>query len=152
MFSTPGPGRASTNSGRWVQWRYQAVKPHGDAQSDLWDANRLGLELKKLYKDDPKAVCPDPIVRLNWNYGADSRRPPGGQGDQRLHRGPTRTRLATFLGLKDDGSTAGGCSIYSGSYPGPDKQGQQGCGPTGHERRVHRHRGIYPGMGLVPGP
>ena len=47
------------------------MKPHGDAQSDLWYVNRLALELKKLYKDDPKAVCPDPIVKLNWNYGDD---------------------------------------------------------------------------------
>jgi hypothetical protein len=27
--------------------------------------------LQKLYKEDPKAVFPDPIVNLNWNYGAD---------------------------------------------------------------------------------
>ena len=47
------------------------MKPHGDAQSDLWYVNRLALELKKLYQADPKAVCPDPIVKLNWNYGDD---------------------------------------------------------------------------------
>ena len=62
---------SASNSGRWLQWRYQAVKPHGDAKSDLWYANRLGLELQKLYKGDPKAAFPDPIVNLNWNYGAD---------------------------------------------------------------------------------
>ena len=62
---------AVTNSGRWLQWRYQAVKPRGDGHSDLWYANRLGLELKKLYQEDPKAVLPDPIVKLNWGYGDD---------------------------------------------------------------------------------
>ena len=62
---------SASNSGRWIQWRYQAVKPHGDAQSDLWYANALALELKKLYKDDAKAVAPEPIVKLNWNYGED---------------------------------------------------------------------------------
>ena len=49
-----------SNSGRWLQWRYQAVKPHGDVKSDLWYANRLGLELKKLYQADSKAVFPTP--------------------------------------------------------------------------------------------
>ena len=31
-----------SNSGRWLQWRYQAVKPHGDAKSDLWYAQPAG--------------------------------------------------------------------------------------------------------------
>ncbi len=62
---------SASNSGRLIQWRYAAVKPHGDARSDLWYANRLGLELKQLYKGDPKAAFPDPIVNLHWNYGAD---------------------------------------------------------------------------------
>ena len=46
---------SASNSGRWIQWRYQAVKPHGDAKSDLWYANRLALELKKLYQDRPQS-------------------------------------------------------------------------------------------------
>ena len=62
---------SASNSGRWIQWRYQAVKPHGDTKSDLWYANRLALELRKLYKEDPKAITPEPIVLLNWNYGDD---------------------------------------------------------------------------------
>ena len=110
-----------SNSGRWLQWRYQAVKPHGDAQSDLWYANRLGLELKKLYQADPKAVCPDPIVKLNWNYGDD----PDVHLVAKEVNGYTvadKKQVVNFLGLKDDGSTACGCWIYSGSYPGPDKK------------------------------
>jgi len=111
-----------SNSGRWLQWRYQAVKPHGDAQSDLWYANRLALELKKLYQADPKAVFPDPIVKLNWNYGDD----PDVHLVAREVNGYTvadNKQVANFLALKDDGSTACGCWIYSGSYPGPDKKG-----------------------------
>jgi len=110
-----------SNSGRWLQWRYQAVKPHGDAQSDLWYANRLGLELKKLYKADPKAVFPDPIVNLNWNYGDT----PDVHLVAKEVNGYTvadKKQVLNFLGLKDDGSTACGCWIYSGSYPGPDKK------------------------------
>ncbi len=112
---------SASNSGRWIQWRYQAVKPHGDIQSDLWYANRLGLELKKLYQGDPKAVFPDPIVNLNWNYGAD----PDVHLVAKEINGYTmadKKQLANFLGLKDDGSTACGCWIYSGYYPGSDKK------------------------------
>jgi formate dehydrogenase major subunit len=112
---------SASNSGRWLQWRYQAMKPHGDAHSDLWYANRLGLELKKLYKDDPKAVFPDPIVNLNWNYGDD----PDVHLVAKEVNGYTvvdKKQVLNFLALKDDGSTACGCWIYSGSYPGPDKK------------------------------
>ena len=117
-----------SNSGRWLQWRYQAVKPHGDAQSDLWYVNRLALELKKLYQDDPKAVCPDPIVKLNWNYGDD----PDVHLVAKEINGYTvadKKQVANFLGLKDDGSTACGCWIYSGCLPRPGQEGQQGRGP-----------------------
>ncbi len=110
-----------SNSGRWLQWRYQAVKAHGDAKSDLWYANRLGLELKKLYQADPKAASPDPIVKLNWNYGDD----PDVHLVAKEINGYTvadKKQVLNFLALKDDGSTACGNWIYSGSYPGPDKK------------------------------
>jgi formate dehydrogenase major subunit len=110
-----------SNSGRWLQWRYQAVKAHGDAKSDLWYANRLGLELKKLYQADPKAVCPDPIVKLNWNYGDD----PDVHLVAKEINGYTvadKKQVLNFTKLADDGSTACGNWIYSGSYPGPDKK------------------------------
>jgi formate dehydrogenase major subunit len=110
-----------SNSGRWLQWRYQAVKAHGDAKSDLWYMNRLALELKKLYKDDPKAVCPDPIVKLNWNYGDD----PDVHLVAKEINGYTvadKKQVANFTKLTDDGATACGNWIYSGSYPGPDKK------------------------------
>jgi formate dehydrogenase major subunit len=110
-----------SNSGRWLQWRYQAVKPHGDAKSDLWYNNRLALELKKLYKEDPKAVFPDPIVNLDWNYGED----PDVHLVAKEINGFTvadKKQVANFTKLKDDGSTACGNWIYSGSYPGPDKK------------------------------
>jgi formate dehydrogenase major subunit len=112
---------SASNSGRWLQWRYQAVKPHGDGQSDLWYANRLALELQKLYKSDPKAKFPDPIVKLNWNYGDT----PDVHLVAKEINGYTvadNKQVANFLALKDDGATACGCWIYSGSYPGPDKK------------------------------
>jgi formate dehydrogenase major subunit len=110
-----------SNSGRWLQWRYQAVKAHGDAKSDLWHANRLALELKKLYQADSKAVCPDPILKLNWNYGDD----PDVHLVAKEINGYTvadKKQVLNFTQLTDDGATACGNWIYSGSYPGPDKK------------------------------
>jgi len=136
---------SASNSGRWIQWRYQAVKPHGDAQSDLWYANRLGLELKKLYQADPKAVCPAPIVNLNWNYGA--------QPDVHLvakeingYRVDNKKQVLNFLGLKDDGSTACGCWIYSGFYPGPDKKANKAAA---RNKKDPSGLGLHPGWGFA---
>ncbi len=136
---------SASNSGRWLQWRYQAVKPHGDAQSDLWYANRLGLELQKLYKEDPKAVFPDPIVNLNWNYGAD----PDVHLVAKEINGYTvadKKQVLNFLGLKDDGSTACGCWIYSGYYPGPDKKDNKAAA---RDKKDPSGLGLYPGWSFA---
>ncbi len=132
---------SAANSGRWIQWRYQAVKPHGDGRSDLWYANRLALELKKIYKADPKAVVPEPIVQLNWNYGDD----PDVHLVAKEINGYTvadKKQLANFLGLKEDGSTAGGCWIFSGYYPGPEKK---------DNKAAARSKADPSGLGLYPG-
>ena len=136
---------SASNSGRWIQWRYQAVKPHGDAQSDLWYANRLGLELKKLYQGDAKAVFPDPIVQLNWNYGAD----PDVHLVAKEINGYTvadKKQVANFLGLKDDGSTACGCWIYSGYYPGPDKKDNKAAA---RDKKDPSGLGLYSGWSFA---
>jgi formate dehydrogenase major subunit len=136
---------SASNSGRWIQWRYQAVKPHGDAQSDLWYANRLGLELKKLYKEDSKAVFPEPVVRLNWNYGDD----PDVHLVAKELNGYTvadKKQLANFLALKDDGSTASGCWIYSGFYPGPEKKDNKAAA---RDKKDPSGLGLYPGWSFA---
>lgn len=129
------------NSGRWIQWRYQAVKPGGDIRSDLWYANALARELKKLYKEDPQAVFADPLVNLNWNYGED----PDVHLVAREINGYTaadQKQVANFLALKDDGSTACGCWIFSGFYPGPAKK---------DNKAAARDRKDPSGLGLFPG-
>jgi formate dehydrogenase major subunit len=136
---------SASNSGRWIQWRYQAVKPHGDIHSDLWYANRLALELKKLYKEDAKAVFPDPIVNLTWNYGAD----PDVHLVAREINGYTvadKKQLLNFLGCKDDGSTACGCWIYSGYYPGPAKTDNKAAA---RDKKDPSGLGLYPGWSFA---
>ena len=58
---------SQSNSGRWMQWKYQAAKPPGDAlyTGDIF--YRLMLKLKELYRAEGGAF-PDPILNLQWDY------------------------------------------------------------------------------------
>jgi len=131
-----------SNSGRWIQWRAQALKPNGDAKSDLWYLNRLAMELKRLYTEDAKAVCPEPIVRLAWNYGNQDPDPHLVAREMNGYTLTDHKQLANFLGLKDDGSTACGCWIYSGFYPGAN---------AGDNKAASRDPADPSGLGLHPG-
>jgi formate dehydrogenase major subunit len=136
---------SASNSGRWIQWRYQAVKPGGDIKSDLWFVNRLGLELKKLYAEDAKAAAPAPIVKLTWNYGDD----PDPHLVAKEINGYTvadKKQVANFLALKDDGSTACGCWIYSGFYPGPDKKDNKAAA---RDKKDPSGLGLYSGWAFA---
>jgi formate dehydrogenase major subunit len=57
-----------TNSGRWMQWRYKAAEPPGDAKSDGDILVDLMKKIKYLYRKDQNAVFPEPIVNLKWDY------------------------------------------------------------------------------------
>ncbi len=57
-----------SNSGRWVQWRYKAVNPPGEAQPDAEIMNELHNKVVELYKKEGGAF-PDPILKLDWNIG-----------------------------------------------------------------------------------
>ncbi|MFH1823715.1 MAG: formate dehydrogenase-N subunit alpha [Candidatus Firestonebacteria bacterium] len=130
-----------SNSGRWIQWRYQAIDSQGDAKRDLWWLDRLYKELKALYVADKKAIFPDPIINLNWNYGDEP--------DVHLvskeingYSVENKQQLLNFTKLADDGSTACGCWIYSGFYPGADKKDNKSTG---------RDKSDPSGLGLFPG-
>jgi formate dehydrogenase major subunit len=105
-----------TNSGRWMQWRYKAVEPPGDAKSDLWIIDQIYQRVRNLYAKEG-GVHPEPILHLAWNYGH------GEEPDVSLVAREingrdlaTGKQLASFAGLKDDGTTLSGSWIYSGSY------------------------------------
>ena len=130
-----------TNSGRWAQWRTKAVEPLGTAKSDLWFVDRLGRELKRLYAKKG-GVFPEPIVNLAWDYE-------GGKEGIDVHRVAreingyevTTGRLVSgFTALEDDGTTACGNWLYSGSYT---EEGNQMArrDPTDAPNKI----GLYPG-------
>jgi anaerobic selenocysteine-containing dehydrogenase len=62
-----------SNSGRWSQWRWQAVDPPGDAMPDLEIINELMLKVIELYEAEGGPVA-DAVTKLRWKgwYDASS--------------------------------------------------------------------------------
>ena len=128
-----------TNSGRWMQWRYKAVNPPGQAQPDLEIMHELFLKVRKLYQDKGGAF-PDPILNLSWNYGAKGpdgmvhhinphfvAREINGFTAKDIEVEDPKTKVKTvvvkagqqvpsFAFLQDDGSTTCGNWLYCASY------------------------------------
>ncbi len=104
-----------TNTQRLLQWREKAVEPPGDCRSETEFVVRLGRMLKARATDDPRDAG---LRALTWSYADDD-------NDQVLreihgwHIGGEPLRH--FGELKNDGSTACGCWIYSGVYDGENK-------------------------------
>ena len=110
-----------TQTQRMVQWRDKAVDPPGDAQSDLQFAFELGRRIRQKLADstDPRDR---PILDLTWDYPVDE------DGEIQAEavlaeingRHLTGERagqpLGGFAEMAADGSTDGGCWIYSGVY------------------------------------
>lgn len=63
------------NSGRWLQWRYEAVKPWDEAKPDYEICDLLYKELTRLYQEEGGAN-PDPILKMKWDYYVDDKMDP----------------------------------------------------------------------------
>jgi formate dehydrogenase major subunit len=122
-----------TNTQRLLQWHHKAVEPRGDARSELWFMFHLGRRLKELYAAS-RAERDLPIQRLTWDYPTSG--PHDEPGAESVLREINGYRVAdgqvvsSFKDLKDDGTTACGCWIYSGCYEG---------GVNQTARRTSRH-------------
>jgi len=57
-----------TNSGRWMQWRYKAVNPPGEARPDGEIISELHYRLKDLYAAEGGPLA-GAITQLSWDYG-----------------------------------------------------------------------------------
>jgi formate dehydrogenase major subunit len=128
-----------TNSGRWMQWRYKAVNPPGQAKPDMDIIHDLYMKILKLYQEKG-GEFPEAILNLSWNYG-----PKGPDGmvkhpdphyvakeingytakDIEVEDPKTKVKsvvskageqLGSFAFLQSDGSTTCGDWIYCGSY------------------------------------
>ncbi len=146
-----------TNSSRTIQWHWKAADPPGEARGDAEIMADLFLRIKNLYKAEGGSR-PDPIYYTDWNYA----QPFSPNADELLREingkalvdlpdpaDATKTikkageLLDGFAQLRDDGTTAGGCWIYSGAYT------EAGNLTTRRDTADPSGLGIYPKWGFT---
>jgi formate dehydrogenase major subunit len=108
-----------TNTQRLVQWRDKALEPPGDARSELWFMHHLAKLVRARYADSDRERD-WPIQNLNWDYpehgDAAEPDPEAVLKEVNGYDAQTGRPLGAFTELRNDGSTASGCWIYSGIY------------------------------------
>lgn len=119
-----------TNSAHWIQWKYKAIDPPGEAKDDTEIIARIFLKVRELYEKEG-GVFPEPILNLWWWY----HRPEKPTMDELLREingfairdvvdpnDPSKVILKKgeqvkgFLQLQADGSTCSGNWLYVGVY------------------------------------
>jgi formate dehydrogenase major subunit len=113
-----------SNSGRWMQWRYKATNPPGEAMPDGEIISELFHKVRELYNKDGGPFT-DPILKLSWNYGASfdphavAKEINGYFLEDKEIEGKLYKKgslVPAFKFLQADGSTSSGCWVYCGSY------------------------------------
>jgi formate dehydrogenase major subunit len=140
------------NSGRWLQWRTQAVRPLGEARSDGDIMLALWREIRALYQKEGGAL-PEPVLGLFVDYLSEgaydaakvAKRVNGlflkdTTIDGKLYK--TGQQVPGFALLQADGSTAAGCWIYTGYYTDAGNQAA---------RRDRAQTPAQAAIGLFPG-
>jgi formate dehydrogenase major subunit len=118
-----------SNSGRWMQWRWKATNPPGDARPDGDIMFELFKKVQALYKKE-KGAFSDPILNLKWDYETNGHFDihkvakeingyflediPEHPVDKKAYK--KGTLVPSFVYLLDDGRTSSGNWIYSASY------------------------------------
>ena len=136
-----------TNSARWLQWKWKALDPPGQAKADQEILARLFLAVRDLYQKEGGAL-PEQVTSVDWNYTnpvkpdlAEVLKEMNGKAleDLRDPKDPTRVlklagqQLDGFHELRDDGSTMSGNWLHSGVYTeaGNNAQRRNNADPTG---------------------
>ncbi len=106
-----------TNTQRMLQWHHEAVKPPGDAMSDLRFYVELGQRIRAKLAGSTDEMD-RPLLDLTWDYPVDESGEPSADAVLREINGtgPDGAALSAYTDLKDDGSTRCGCWIYCGVY------------------------------------
>ncbi len=140
--SSPEKEGTFTNTQRLLQWHDKAVDPPGDCRSDAWFVFNLGKRLKRLYEGS-KEPYDQPLRNLTWDYDRDTPHTLPDGSVSRIEGEPDVEKIlmeingydlmqtdprtgkpklvSGFSDLKDDGSTACGCWVYSGVFPRADR-------------------------------
>jgi formate dehydrogenase major subunit len=160
VYRLPGAGFAEkdgtfVNSARWLQWKYVALPPPGQAKVDQEILARIFMKVRDLYKAEGGKFS-DPILNISWPYTnplvpslAEVAKEISGKAladltDEQLLPGQTikaGQQVPGFAWLRDDGTTACGNWLYSGSWTeaGAQSQRRGTDDPSG--------LGIYPNWG-----
>ncbi|HEU4871258.1 MAG TPA: formate dehydrogenase-N subunit alpha [Pyrinomonadaceae bacterium] len=144
VYRLPGAGFAEkdgtfVNSARWLQWKHVALPPPGQAKVDQEILARIFLKVRELYNAEGGRF-PDPIVNLSWAYTtplnpslSEVAKEINGRAladltDEKLFPGQTikaGQQVPGFAWLRDDGTTACGNWLYSGSWTEAGSQAQR---------------------------
>src|SRR5262249_47992461 len=119
-----------TNSGRWLQWHFKGAEPPGEAKGDAEIIAGIFLRIRALYAKEGGAF-PDPVLRLAWEhkvpfvpaadelameYNGKALADVVDPKDKAKVLARAGEQLSGFGLLRDDGTTACGCWIYSGCW------------------------------------
>ena len=121
---------SATNSSRVIMWHWKAVEGPGESKSDIEIVSELRMRLSALYAKEGGAF-PDPIVKSTWSYTRPTNPDPAevlkeinGYAIEDLPdpTDPNKVLLGagkllpSFIMMRADGKTSGGCWIYTGVY------------------------------------
>ncbi len=142
-----------TNSARWLLWKNAAVPTPGDCRLDQAIVAQIFLKVRELYKKE-SGKFPDPILKLSWNYTdpnspslAEVLKELNGKALSDLEDPVTKVQIKAgqqvpgFAWLKDDGTTACGNWIYSGSFT------EAGNQTARRDPSDPSNMGVHPGWG-----
>ena len=145
-----------TNSARWLQWKWKALDPPGQAKADQEILARMLLAVQDLYKKEGGAV-PEPVLNVLWSYPnpvnpdlSEVLKEMSGKALADIPDPKDKTKILKTAGqqldgfgqLQDDGSTLCGNWLHSGVYTeaGNLAQRRSTADPTG--------LGMFPNWGF----
>ncbi len=137
-----------SNSGRWLVWHHDAIKPQGEARSFGSTYIPLMRKLQELYgkeggtlpeavtlQDWPETYDPEEwTARINGRFTADSK-----VGDKTYKKGQL---VPTFTALQEDGSTSSLNWLYAGSFTEEDGNKSKWRNPA--QTPMQEKIGLYP--------
>jgi formate dehydrogenase major subunit len=126
VFFLPAASQAEksgtfTQTHRMLQWHHKAVAPPGDCMSELEFFFRLGQKLKERLADTD-LERDEPMRHLTWDYPLEESGEVSAAAVLQEINGRHLTGdkagqlLSAYTEMKPDGSTSGGCWIYTGVY------------------------------------
>jgi formate dehydrogenase major subunit len=139
IFFLPAAGHAEkdgsfTNTQRLLQFHEKAIDPPEDCRSETWFMYHLGRRLRaKAAKEQTSRNAA--LNALTWDYRTE-----GPIAEPKVdeivaeingYRVSDRTLVSGYKELRNDGSTACGCWIYSGVMPSPDENKARKREPKG---------------------